>query len=248
MTFDPAAIAAFKADALARWPEEACGLVTPTGYVPCANRAADPRIDFRVADADFAAAGEVLAVLHSHTHRRTAAGDLVAKPIDAPSLSDQIHQPATGAPWGIACVTRSAGAEVADHVTEPFFFGDEIDPPALVGRSFRWGVSDCLALVRDWHRARGIAFGNVPREEGWEAAADLFRDNFAAVGFRPVDGPVRDGDCFLMRINADVPNHCGIVDGDGLLLHHLAGRLSGHAPLVRLQRQFTHRLRHKDLP
>ncbi len=247
MTIDPAAIAAFKADALARWPEEACGLVTPAGYVACANLAANPLIDFRISDADFAAAGEVLAVMHSHTHRRTAAGDLVAKPIDAPSLSDQIAQPATGVPWGISCVSCSAGAEAADHVTDPFFFGDELSPPPLVGRSFRWGVTDCIALVRDWHRARGITFPVVPRVEGWEASTDLFRDNFAAAGFRPAEGPIRDGDCFLMRIGSDKPNHCGVVDGSGLLLHHLVGRLSGHAPLVRLRRQITHRLRHEAL-
>lgn len=251
MTFDPAAIAAFKADAAARWPEEACGLITSAGYVACRNVAVDPMIDFAIDSSMFAAEdaadGRVLAVMHSHTHALAADGSLQPEPIDAPSLSDQMHQPSSGAPWGIACVTRSVGGET--HVTDPFFFGDEMDIQPLVGRAFRWGVADCLAALRDWHRLRGIVFPNVPRWDGWEAGSDLFVENFARLGFRETgrSSPL-EGDCPLMRVRSERTNHCGVYVGGGLVLHHLVGGLSRHAPISRHARQITHWVRHEDLP
>jgi cell wall-associated NlpC family hydrolase len=34
------------------------------------------------------------------------------------------------------------------------------------------------------------------------------------------------GDCFLMQVASPVPNHAAVYLGDGLILHHLQGRLS----------------------
>lgn len=247
MTFDPAALAAFKADALARWPHEACGLLTAAGYVPCRNIAADPLIDFRLPEVDFVAHGPVAAVLHSHTHHRNAKGAVVLGGLDWPSLADQISQAATSVPWGISVVTASADG-AADHVTDPFFFGDGLEPLDLVGRPFRHAVTDCYALVRDWWLTQGIALPNFPRDETWWlSGGDLYRDHFAEVGFAPIDpSEARAGDCFLAQIHSRVPNHAGVYLGDGLILHHAQGTLSRRDPLSRWQRHITHWLRHES--
>ncbi|WP_346949336.1 NlpC/P60 family protein, partial [Dyella sp.] len=57
----------------------------------------------------------------------------------------------------------------------------------------------------------------------------LYTDNLAAAGFVPVDAKdIRRGDLVLMQIRSRnlVPNHAGIYLGDGLMLHHMYGRLS----------------------
>lgn len=244
--FDLDAIAEFRADAAARWPEEACGFLTVDGYRPARNIAADPLIDFRIDEAEFVAAGRVLAVLHSHTHARDGDGALVASPLDWPSLADQISQEALGLPFGIAVVTASASGEI--HVDEPFFFGAGIDPPPLVGRPFRHRVTDCYALVRDWWRAEGVVLPDYVRDDGWwRRGGDLYRDHFAAAGFRIVAATdPRPGDCFLAQLHSPVPNHAGVHLGAGLILHHPHGCLSKRDPLSRWQRHITHWLRHES--
>jgi len=246
VTFDLAALADFRSDAATRWPEEACGLLTDDGYRPARNIADDPLIDFRIAEADFVAAGRVLAVLHSHTHSRDAAGAIVPRPLDWPSLADQISQEALGLPFGIAVVTMSAGGEV--HVADPFFFGGDVEPPPLVGRTFRHRVTDCYALVRDWWRGEGVDLPDYIRDDGWwRHGGDLYRDHFAAAGFRIVSpNDLKPGDCFLAQLHSPVPNHAGVFVGGGLILHHPHGCLSKHDPLSRWQRHVTHWLRHES--
>jgi cell wall-associated NlpC family hydrolase len=52
-------------------------------------------------------------------------------------------------------------------------------------------------------------------------------ENFAQAGFSPVDASdLQTGDCFLMQVASSVPNHAAVYLGDGLILHHLQGRLS----------------------
>jgi hypothetical protein len=40
------------------------------------------------------------------------------------------------------------------------------------------------------------------------------------------DDNLKVGDCFLMQVASPVPNHAAVYLGDGLILHHLQGRLS----------------------
>jgi cell wall-associated NlpC family hydrolase len=228
-----AALAAFTADAAVRWPEEACGVVTAAGYVALPNLAADPLIDFVLPADAWIAHGPVVAVLHSHTHsidRKT--GALVARPNDFPSIADQQAQPTTAVAWGIACVTSSATGEI--HVGEPFFFGDQAEIPPLIGRPFRHAVTDCYALVRDFFRLRGVTIPNFVRDdEWWNAGGDLYREHFAEAGFHEIpQAEIREGDCFIARVHTPVPAHAGVYLGDGLVLHHLRGRLSRRDPFT----------------
>ena len=51
----------------------------------------------------------------------------------------------------------------------------------------------------------------------------------------------------VMQINANVPNHAGVYLGDGLLGHHLYGRLSSKDVYGQFYRErTTHIMRHKE--
>lgn len=98
----------------------------------------------------------------------------------------------------------------------------------LVGREFSHGVNDCYQLIRDWYaRERGIALRNFERTEGWwERGEDLYMKHYADAGFYPVHGELEEGDVILMQVRAYEANHAAIYLGEGMMLHHLYGRLS----------------------
>lgn len=193
-------------------PREACGLIVAGAdgpvYVRCRNLSARPDDQFRIAAEDFAAAedaGEVLAVVHSHH------GDTWA-----PSMADRVSCEASGLPWVITGVDGFGSIEPCGYRAP------------LLGRPFVHGVLDCWAVIRDWYaQERGIELVNPPRADDWWAnGGDLYRELLPGAGFDLVDDEPRPGDLFLMQIRAPVPNHAAVYLGDGVILHHLCGRLS----------------------
>ena len=224
--FSAEAIAAIQADAMARYPRESCGLVTAAGYQPFPNIHPTPETQFEMPAAALArfAAGEVLAVVHSHPD-----GPL------APSAEDQRQQIATALPWGIVStdgVTASA----------PLWWGDGIPDVPIEGRDFRWGPSgtdgkgDCYALVRDWYRReRGLLLRDYARDAAWQDEAPLlYQQGWQAEGFRPIaEDSLQPGDAVLFAIRSQGrPNHAGVYLGQGLLLHHLENRLAERTTLA----------------
>jgi cell wall-associated NlpC family hydrolase len=221
--FDAAAIAAFRAHALALYPEEACGIITPGGFEPVPNLAetrSGPGAQF-VMPAE-TALGDILAILHSHPDGPAH-----------PSAADMQGQIDSAVPWGIAVT-------LPDFVSEVVFWGPGVPIPPLIGREFRHGPSgtdgkgDCYALVKDWFQLeRGIALPEVPRDDmWWEGGKNLYLDLFEPLGFRCIGlDEVRPGDGFLIAIRSPVPNHAGIVLDHGLMLHHLPTRLSKTEPV-----------------
>lgn len=240
------AVEAHKAHAVAEWPREACGLVLADGaYRPCRNGAETPETAFAIdPDEWLAAGGPPAAVLHSHPaglHPVTGAAIPVQ---EGPSARDMRAQADTAVPWGIT-VAGEGGA------TDPVWFGDQVPRAPLIGRRFVHGVHDCYALARDWHREAGIPLPDVPRDPDWWLTGQSLYDGFAAAGFQRVhrpEGRPLPGDCFLCAVRAPVMNHGGIYLGDGLILHHLAHRLSGRAPAAPWRAKMTFLLRHRDLP
>jgi len=217
---------------------EICGIVTVGGeqdryaYHPLANIAANPARDFELSAADLAALPPPLAIVHSHP---------VGPPW--PSFADMQAVQSGSIPWGIAVPPRkpSIGSHEGSHVGLFWFGGDIVAP--LMERGYRHGVTDCYALVRDWFaHHHGLDLIDRPRAwNWWQQGGDLYDDHFALSGFVrlavPDDiGPdenahssLKAGDVALAAVLSPVINHALIYLGDGLVLHHPAGR-SGFDP------------------
>ena len=238
--FDPTILGAIRAHAEEDPLVECCGLVTAAGYERVANRAADPAMAFCMGEEEAAriAAGEVLAVVHSHT----AAG------CDHPSAEDQRQCAAMGIPWGLVLLRADGTA------AEPFFWGDGIPDQPLLPRDFRWGPTgtdgkgDCFSLVRDWYRLeRGIVLPEFPRDEAWEDEAPMaYMEGWRAQGFTTVDSAdLRPGDAVLMSVGSPrrLPNHAAIYLGGEIILHILRNRMAERASYGFLRRSAILHLR-----
>jgi proteasome lid subunit RPN8/RPN11 len=204
-------IEAIRAHAAEAYPRECCGLVLVVKgrerYQPCTNSAQGTE-HFVLPAEEYAAAadqGEILAVVHSHPN-------------------------APAAPWHIVRVDLVDGAAAAGELVT-------IEPSGyqapLVGRQFSHGVLDCYQLIVDWYALeRGVALKQFARADEWwnDGKSDLYTEGFPQAGFAKLpDGALLEvGDVILMQIRArnGVPNHAAIYLGDGLMLHHLHGRLS----------------------
>jgi len=112
-------------------------------------------------------------------------------------------------------------------------------------------VLDCYSLIRDWYaQERGIDLPDFTRfDEWWKRGENLYLDNFAGAGFHVVEpADMNLGDVLLMQVASPVPNHAAIYLGDGLILHHLQGRLSSRDVYGGYwQKITTHTLRHQLL-
>lgn len=223
-----------RAHAASEAPRECCGLsVVVKGrlrYFPCRNVSGEA--EFAIHPDDQAAAedaGEVVGVCHSHVHLPPE-----------PSEADRVMCGRTGLPWLI--VSWPTGRH---HVLLP-----ERHTPPLVGRPFVHGVLDCYALVRDFYARHGIWLADYAREDDWWLKGqNLYLDYFAAEGFVVVDAAdLRPLDAVLMQVASPVPNHAGVIDEDGHLLHHVHGRLSSRDVYGGYWRKVTtHVLRHRSL-
>lgn len=221
----PTLLAAIAAHAHAQYPRECCGLVAiikgRKRYLSCTNAAVGTD-HFVLPAEEYAAAedqGEIVAIVHSHP-------DVPAEP----SQADLVACEASGLPWHIVRVDMVDGAALAGELVT-------IEPTGyqapLVGRQFSHGVLDCYQLIVDWYaRERGITLKQFARADNWwdDGKSDLYTEGFPQAGFVKLadDVPMEVGDVILMQIRSrnGVPNHAAIYLGDGLMLHHLHGRLS----------------------
>jgi cell wall-associated NlpC family hydrolase len=216
-------------------PRECCGLIVKQGNkaiaVRCANESSEPEITFRMNPDDFAAAeeiGEVLAVYHSHPNAKAA-----------PSDPDKASAEATELPFLIcgwpADEERVAGVTFDDRVDWAICLPTG-NPLPYEGRPFVHGILDCYTLFRDWWtRERGITFPDFHRpDDWWHKGQNLYLDHMEETGWIRLKSPreAKVGDVFLIQVMSPVPNHAAIYLGDGLMLHHPPGRLSGTHPYV----------------
>lgn len=104
---------------------------------------------------------------------------------------------------------------------------------ALIGREFKWGVSDCYTIVSDYYKSQlGITCGDIERgnEDWWLDYGNRFEQTYLDAGFLLATYP-QENDMLVMAINSKVPNHFAILLGDNMILHHLDKRLSCIEPL-----------------
>jgi proteasome lid subunit RPN8/RPN11 len=196
------------------YPKECCGYIVKINgikrYLPRDNISEDKTEEFKISGEQYSEAedlGEVIAVVHSHPDHTTQ-----------PSIRDKAVCSAMGIPWVI--VSWPEG-DIRTIVPE--------DAP-LIGRHFVHGTEDCYSLVRDYYkRELGIELGRYYHDyHWWENEENLYLDNFEKEGFFKVeDGSLHKHDLIFMVIRSKVVNHCAIYLGDGLILQHLYGKLSG---------------------
>lgn len=218
-------IEAIRAHAADAYPRECCGLVVVIKgrerYAPCTN-AAQGTEHFVLPAEEYAAAeerGEIIAVAHSHPNAPAK-----------PSQADLVSCEASGLPWHIVRVDLIDGTPTTGELVT-------IEPSGykapLVGRQFSHGVLDCYQLIVDWYaQERGVTLKQFSRADEWwnDGKSDLYTEGFPQAGFvkLPEGAEMQPGDVILMQIRAKngVPNHAAVYLGDGLMLHHLYGRLS----------------------
>jgi proteasome lid subunit RPN8/RPN11 len=244
----PAASVAARRHAELEAPNEAVGFILSSGeYVPLVNVARDPTTHWDVRPEDYAAYADAIAcVMHSHCY----ASAEFRRPEDAlelgPSHGDMILQQEWACNFGLVVV-------VDKNAYDPVFWGPGIPRAPLIGRSFVFGIYDCMTLLRDWYyQERDIDLPDFPREiEQIENNENLYVPNIEPWGFRTLSAisEVRPGDVLLAQLGhgATVTNHAGIYLETGELLHHLRGRLSRAEPVNVWRNFYTHACRFEGL-
>ncbi len=232
--------------ALARWPNEACGLVVRIGKksiaVETVNAAQDPRAYFLIEPGEYMRAaemGEVIGVWHTHAEA----------PAD-PSMADLAGCEASDLPWYLmACNKRDEGLQLSELVC---FRPGGFEAP-YEGRPYAFGALDCWTLAQDYYKREfGIELCGFPRiEEFWKKeGSNYMGDEWEKPGFvsMPRRATAEIGDLFLFQTDGSGnPNHVAIYVGDGQILHHARGRLSVAEQYEGYWQKHTVRhLRHKE--
>lgn len=215
------------------FPKESCGLIVNGAYVPMFNYAPDPLMHFRIAGEQWVKYSKdgfkIDAVVHSHPNGPAY-----------PNADDMQSQVQTNVPW-VIIVTDG------EKCLKPVIWGGDV--PAILGREFVHGVTDCYSLIRDTF-ALGrdelakqdiswpfppIKILEHPRDDCWwakeEGGDDLYLKGFEKTGFKKVrSDEVKPGDVFFAKIRSKQFNHGGLLNTPDLILHHLPGRLSRREP------------------
>lgn len=131
----------------------------------------------------------------------------------------------------------------------------------LLNRTFVYGIHDCWHLVKDYYAEKlNIELPDFDYPEDWwknEDAngkaitpQDLMTSSYKEAGFVKVND-LQVHDLILMTLRSDVCNHVAIFVGDGMIMHHVAGRLSTLQPYVADRGYYSQNaqeiLRHKTL-
>jgi len=214
----------FKADALARFPQEACGFVVDDQYIAAPNTAADPLHDFKISAIDrmnLVGDRKISAILHSHPYK---INEVPKYPAVWPSTADMTSYLAMGIPWGIVATEGETTSDVV------WLDDDVILNAPLDGREFVHGVFDCYSAIRSWFwQHKNIRLPDFARGmEWWDTGEDLYDQNFKDAGFIeiPLD-QAQSGDCVMVKIRSKVTNHAAVITGPASVYHHAYGRLSG---------------------
>ncbi len=216
----PSTFQAFQAHAKSCYPNECCGILLLVGkseqYRACENTHAQGKDAFRIDPQVFATLedeGAIIGICHSHPDASSQ-----------PSNHDLAMCEASKLPWHILSWPEGDLRTITPTG----------ETPPLLNRPFVHGVWDCYAQVKDWYQLElGIELPEFERADGWwEGEQELYLDNYAGAGFSPIpdsdlqSGALQVGDVILMQIQAPRVNHAAVYIGNGMIQHHLYGRLS----------------------
>lgn len=207
------AVAHARESALAPQARESCGVVVRSGgvetYWPCRN-VSIWNDEFTAAEEDIAAAraaGEVVALVHSHYLRGPEPG-----PADIDACERGAIPWVIVTPSGRWCCYHPCGAR-----------------SELLGRPYVYAIHDCATLMRDYYLQRhGVQIEIEASEYGWWLRGEnLLLERVQAQGFFevPLD-QLHAGDLLFLQTDAPVPHHCAIWLGNGRILHHPEKALS----------------------
>jgi proteasome lid subunit RPN8/RPN11 len=230
--------------ARACYPNECCGLIIAKGNKQeaiCGRNISDaPRHHFMLHPHDYASAedaGEILAIYHSHCGQSPE-----------PTKGDKTTAEKNDLPLITVGLTRKPDGDWEPEQWTTYKPCGWKHP--LIGRPFVYGVLDCFTLLQDYYKEQlGIELPDLVYGGHWWNHTNLFEEHLEEFGFMPVKRP-QEHDIIVMRLDGKYPNHVSIYIGDGMMLHHGPGHLSGYHPYNSEQgyyaRSTTGFYRHRD--
>lgn len=229
------------------YPQESCGfLIIVNGrevYFECQNDADDKLNDFCISSQQFAKAdemGEMIAVIHSHPNTTSN-----------PSQADLVMCEALGLEWFIISVLQDDETKFPVSKDIRSFKPSGYKAP-YVGRVFSYGVLDCHTLMYDYYKNEFDIELIRPESKNhwWDTGQDLYMENFEPAGFYDVKvNDLQNGDVIFMQLRSEKTNHAAVYIGDGLILHHVSGRLSSRDVYDGYWQEITRRIgRHNGRP
>jgi len=236
------------------YPNECCGIIVDNNYIRCKNIADDPRWNFHINPkliAKHTIAGDLECIIHSHVDeigKNEDTGQTYVKDYGHASKDDMIRQISSQIPYGIVHL------DIDGNHKKTFYFGDQIPPQDLKGRTFTHGVYDCYGLLRDYYRSVfDITLPQFPRQFGWwndKKNSSMLLDYVKESDFTETQidehNPYKHGDAIFMTILSHTVNHMGVYMERGLMMHHLCNRLSCKQPVMNFRRSISCTYRHKE--
>ena len=194
--------------------DEVCGLISIVKgrekYFPCKNLAEDTEDEFVICPDDWMEAedaGELVGVFHSHPNCSPK-----------PSKTDLISCNYLDLPFYIVNPSLNEW-----HYMEPTGYKQP-----LIGRSWKWGTSDCWTLVIDYFAEKGLTIKNWTRPNKPEdiLTNGILERIIPESGFKIVEDEMQVGDLLLMKFVGPDPDHVSVYIGEQMVVHHLSGKLS----------------------
>lgn len=196
------------------YPKEACGVLCvrkgKLHWVPCDNVSDDPENGFVIDSRKYlklSMTSDIVGIVHSHPDASCE-----------PSEHDINACNSLGIPYYIYNFP-----DMDLHILQPT---NKQKP--LMGREYKFGVSDCYEAAKDWYRENGIdaPFRDAYEDDWWLKGLNYFtNEHLASKGWYPqVDA--QKGDLLVFSVDSKVPNHCGVYLGRDIFYHHAQNRLS----------------------
>lgn len=211
------------------YPFESCGIITNNKYIPSVNVCENPSIGFKIDPVLISKINKIDMVLHTHIET------------NYPSKIDMQEQESMGTPWSIGYCPNG-------YIEDWFSWGDSLQIPPLKGRNYRFGITDCWTLIRDWFRLElGILLPIFPRDRNDLANGKTLFDQFGDADFVEVDNVKYPGDCMLFKMNSSIINHCGVLVSDEKFIHQPLTGVSRSSMVQLWNRKAVGFYRHKSM-